>query len=200
MKTSSFRPLMAACAALALPLALSACVSVTTAPAGAYKVGSAQVTLGHEWSDISAIMFQRPAKVRLLSMDGPLLNRLYVTDGLVPGEFMVKPMAKERPTPTYRAGMSPNELVEFVSDSVSALDYQRVETENLRPAKFGSKDALRFDLKAKSKEGLDISGTALVAETAGKLYIVLYVAPTEHYYAAELPEVETVIGSVKPAA
>ena len=196
MNTSSARPLLAVCAALAL----SACVSITAAPAGPYKVGAAQVTLGHEWSDISAIMFQRPAKVRLLSMDGPLLNRLYVTDGLAPGEFMVKPMAKERPTPTYRAGMSPNELVEFVTDSVSALDYQRVETDNLRPAKFGASDAVRFDIKAKSKEGLDVSATALVAEAAGRLYVVLYIAPTEHYYAAELPEVETVIGSVKPAA
>jgi hypothetical protein len=196
MTFSSFRPLLAASAALAL----TACVSVTSAPAGPYKVGSAQVTLGHEWSDISAIMYARPAKVRLLSMDGPLLNRLYVTDGLAPGEFMVKPMAKERPTPTYRSGMSPTELVEFVSDSVAALDYQRVETDNLRPARFGDGDAFRVDLKAKSKEGLDVSATALIAEKAGKLYVVLYIAPTEHYYAAELPEIETVIGSVKPAA
>jgi hypothetical protein len=196
MKISSIRSALLLSAAA---LTLSACVSVVSAPAGPYKVGSAQVTLGHEWSDISAIMFARPAKVRLLSMDGPLLNRLYVTDGLAPGEFMVKPMTKERPTPTYRAGMSPNELVEFVSDSVAALDYQRVETDNLRPAKFGSSDALRFDIKAKSKEGLDVSATALVAENAGKLYVVLYIAPTEHYYAAELPEVETVIGSVKPS-
>ncbi|EJL34759.1 hypothetical protein PMI01_01452 [Caulobacter sp. AP07] len=197
MKTSSIGSTLALAA---IALTLGACVSVTSAPAGAYKVGASQVTLGHEWSDISAIMYQRPAKVRLLSMDGPLLNRLYVTDGLAPGEFMVKPLAKERPTPTYRAGMAPNELVEFVSDSVAALDYQRVETEDLRPAKFAGGDGLRFDLKAKSKEGLDVSGTALVAEKAGKLYVVLYIAPTEHYYAVELPEVETVIGSVKPAA
>ncbi|PTT11621.1 hypothetical protein, partial [Caulobacter sp. HMWF025] len=149
---------------------------------------------------ISAIMFARPAKVRLLSMDGPLLNRLYVTDGLAPGEFMVKPMAKERPTPTYRAGMSPAEQMEFVSDSMGALEYQRVETDNPRPAKFGTADALRFDLKAKTKEGLDISATALVAEHKERLYVVLYIAPTEHYFAAELPEVETVIGSVKPVA
>jgi hypothetical protein len=184
-------------AASALLMSLSACVSVTSAPAGPYKIGTATVTLGHEWSDISAIMFARPAKVRLLSMDGPLLNRLYVTDGLAPGEFMVKPAAKERPTPTYRAGMAPTELVEFVTDSVAALDYQRVETDNLRPAKVGSADGLRFDLKAKTKEGLDISGAAQVAEVGGKLYVVLFLAPSEHYYAAELPEVETVLGSVK---
>jgi len=194
------RPLRVCALVMAAGAVLSACASVTSAPAGPYTIGQAQVTLGHEWSDISAIMFARPAKVRLLSMDGPLLNRLYVTDGLAPGEFMVKPMAKERPTPTYRAGMSPAEQMEFVSDSMGALEYQRVETDNPRPAKFGTADALRFDLKAKTKEGLDISATALVAEHKERLYVVLYIAPTEHYFAAELPEVETVIGSVKPVA
>lgn len=184
-------------ACTAMLMSLSACAAVTSAPAGPYRIGATQVTLGHEWSDISAIMNQRPAKVRLLSMDGPLLNRLYLTDGLEPGEFIVKPLAKERPTPTYRAGMAPTELVEFVSDSVAALDYQRVETDNLRPAKVGSAEGLRFDLKAKTKEGLDISGSAQAAEVGGKLYVVLYLAPSEHYFAAELPEVETVLGSVK---
>ncbi|PTT75034.1 hypothetical protein DBR41_26765 [Pseudomonas sp. HMWF010] len=96
--------------------------------------------------------------------------------------------------------MSPAEQMEFVSDSMGALEYQRVETDNPRPAKFGTADALRFDLKAKTKEGLDISATALVAEHKERLYVVLYIAPTEHYFAAELPEVETVIGSVKPVA
>ncbi|WP_425999105.1 hypothetical protein [Caulobacter sp. DWR1-3-2b1] len=195
MKSFVVRVPVAVCAAA---LALSACVSVTTAPAGAYKVGASQVTLGHAWSDISAIMNGRPPKVRLLSMDGPLLNRLYVTDGLAPGEFMVKPVAKERPTPTYRAGMSPSEHIEFVADSMAALDYQRVEVEAPQPARFADARAVRFNLKAKTKEGLDTSATALVAEYKGKLYVVLYIAPTEHYFSTELPEVETVIGSVKP--
>jgi hypothetical protein len=197
MTLSSLRVPAFACVAA---LALGACVSVVSAPAGPYQVGAAQVTLGHEWSDISAVMNGRPPKVRLLSMDGPLLNRLYVTDGLAPGEFMVKPTARERPTPTYRAGMSPSERIEFVTDSMAALDYQRVEMDNPRPARFGKADAVRFDLKAKTKEGLDTSATALVAEYKGRLYVVLYIAPTEHYFAAELPEVETVLGSVRPAA
>ncbi|MFL5294819.1 MAG: hypothetical protein ACJ798_00415 [Phenylobacterium sp.] len=170
---------------------------MTSAPAGAFKVGTTgyQVTLGQEWSDVSQIMNGRPKNVRLLSLDGPALNRLYLSDGLAPGEFLVKPTAKEKPTPTYQKGMSPTELVEFVADSVSALDYQRVETGGLRPTKFAGSQALRFDIKGKTREGLEVAGTAAVAESGGKLYVILYLAPQEHYFQATLPEIEGVMKS-----
>ncbi len=185
----------AAVAVLLAPIA--ACASIADAPVGAFKVGESgyHVTLGREWADISQIMVARPKNVRLLSLDGPLLNRLYLSDGLTSGQFLVKPLAKDKPTPTYQKGMSPTELVEFVSDSVAALDYQRVETAGLRPVKLVGAEGLRFDLKAKTREGLEIAGTAAVAESGGKLYVILYLAPAEHYYKATLGDVEGVISS-----
>lgn len=177
-----------------LVAALAACVTVTSAKPGPYKVGSTYtVTLGREWSDVSAIMMARPKHVRLLSIDGPLLNRLYLTDGIAKGSFLVKPASKEAPTPTYRDGLSQTEIVEFVVDSVEAIGYERSESANIRPAKFGAADGLRFEVSAKTPEGLDMSGTALVAERGGKLFVILYVAPSEHYYAATLPEVERIM-------
>ena len=146
---------------------------------------------------VSNIMVGRPANMHLLSIDGPLLNRLYLTEGLAPGDFLVKPVAKERPTPTYRGGMSAHERVEFITDSVAALDYQRVDTTNLRPAIFNGVNGLRFDITAKTKDGLDMDGAAEVVEVAGKLYVMLYLAPHEHFFAATLPEVETVFASAK---
>ena len=188
-------------AALASALLLAGCVTVESAPSGDYAVGGAyRVTLGRQWSDISNIMVGRPANVHLLSIDGPLLNRLYLTEGLAPGDFLVKPAAKERPTPTYRASMTAHERVEFITDSVAALDYQRVETSNLRPAVFNGTNGLRFDITAKTKDGLDMDGSAEVVEIAGKLYVTLYLAPHEHFYAATLSEVETVFASAKAAA
>jgi hypothetical protein len=185
-------------AAAAVLLLATACATVTSAPAGAFKVGEGyQVMLGREWSDVSQIMNGRPKNVRLLSVDGPMLNRLYLSDGLAPGEFLVRPTAKEKPTPTYHKGMAPTELVEFVADSVSALDYQRVETTGLRPMKLAGADGLRFDIKAKTREGLEISGAAAVADIGGKLYVVLYLAPQEHYFQATLPEVEAVMTSAR---
>ena len=189
------------CAFAAAAALLVGCETVASAPAGDYAVGTAyRVTLGRQWSDVSAIMVGRPVKVRLLTVDGPLLNRLYLTDGLAPGDFLVKPAAKERPTPTWRAGLSPTEQVEFIADSVAALDYERVETQNLRPATFKGAPALRFDITAKTQGGLDMAGSAEVAQMGDKLFVLLYLAPHEHFYAATLPEVETVFASVKPGA
>ena len=183
-------------ALVAVSLALASCATVTDAPAGAYAVGADySVTLTRQWSDVSAIMNARPKKVHLLSIDGPLLNRLYLTEGLAPGDFMVKPTAKDKPTPTYRADLSATEVVEFVANSVSALDYQKVETSNLRPQPFAGGDALRFDIKAQSMDGLNISGSALASESHGKLYVILFLAPSEHYYDDGMSEVEKVMHS-----
>lgn len=194
------RLIKAAALMLVAALALSACASVTSAPVGPLSLGSGYaVTLGRDWSDISAIMAGRPKKVRLLSIDGPLLNRLYLTQGLVPGDVFIKPFAKEKPTPVVREAMSANERIEFVADCVAALDYQGVETTRPRPATLGGKPALRFDITARTTEGLDLKGSALAASIGGKLYVILYLAPAEHYFQATLPEVEAIMASARVA-
>ena len=185
-------------AAGALALSLAACATITSAPAGDYKVAAGYtVTLGRQWSDVTGAVFGQPKKVRLLSIDGIFLNRLYLIDGLKPGEFIVKAPSKDKPTPVYHSGMSPTELVEFVADSTAALGYERVETSRLRPVSVGGTDGVRFDVAAQTPEGLDIAGTAMVVERDGKLYVNLYLAPKEHYYDAYLPEVEKVFSSAR---
>jgi len=131
----------------------------------------------------------------VLSIDGPLLSRLYLTEGLAPGDALVQSTVKERPTPTYRADVSPTEVMEFVADSVSALGYAKVETSNPRPARFAGADAVRFDIACRTKDGLDVSGAALTAQRQGKLYLVLFLAPSEHYYGDVLAEVEAIMNS-----
>ena len=184
-------------AVLLVAISLAGCVSITSAPAGKYSVVKTyDVTLGQQWSDIT-VLFAKSKNVRVLSVDGPLLNRLYLAAGLAPGQYMVRPLRKELPTPTVKADMSATERIEFVSDSVAALDYQRVETSRPRPAKFGDADAVRFDLTAKTSEGLDIKGTAVVAEVGGKLHLILFLAPAEHYFQKDLAEVERLMASAR---
>jgi len=153
------------------------------------------LTLTRRWADVSPILPQRSKKVRVLSVDGPWLNRVYVARGLQPGEGMLKRQDKEHPVPSFHADMAPTELVEFATDSVSAMGYMRVETSKLRPARFGAADGLRFDLAAKTESGLEVQGTAQMAVAGKKLYVILYLAPAEHYYAATLPDVEEMMRS-----
>lgn len=176
-------------------LASTACAT-SSLVTGTYKVGNDyEITLQAGWADISRWMVFRPRGLRLLTADGPLLNRLYVTEGLKPSEFIVRPQSREQPTPTYRGGMSSRELVEFVTDSVAAMGYVRVESREVRPATFGAAPAIRFDIAAATPEGLEIAGAALLAERAKRLYLMLYLAPREHYFAARLGDVEKVFAS-----
>jgi hypothetical protein len=191
MMTPSRRALLGA--ALALPLAACATTTVT----GAYRVGrDYSVTLGSSWASLP----YQPRGLHLLTIDGPLLNSLYLTEGLSPGRFIVEPERRDRPTPTYRAGLSSRELVEFVADSVAALGYLDVETVSANPGKIGAADGIRFELAAKTARGLEIRGVGLIAERAGKAYTMFYLAPGEHYFEARLAEVESVFASATLAA
>jgi hypothetical protein len=175
---------------------LSACVSITAVPAGPYASGAHTVTLGRMWGDASAFA-GAPKTVRMLTIDGWQLNRLYVIDGLKSGDFFVRPASKEKPTPTFKAGMTPLEQVELVAESIAAMGYQRVETDGLRPAKIGGADGLRADISAKTPDGLDISGIAQLVEVQDRLYVLLYLAPTEHYFEATRAEVESIMASAR---
>lgn len=164
---------------------------------GQVESGGTTATLTREWSDITFLLNPRPRNVRMLSIDGPLLNRLYLAS-LEEGESLLRHTDRDTPRPTFRADMSDTELVEFVIDCV-AQEYQGPEANALRPQSFGVTPGVRFDLTAQTAEGLNMSGTALVARQGERLHIMLFLAPTEHYYGAFLPEVEAIFGTAGTA-
>lgn len=185
-------------AALAAVASLSACAAIKPVPAGPYASGGNQITVGRTWTDMGRL-FDASKGVRMLSIDGPQLNRLFVIDGLRAGEFIIRPASKERPTPTWKAGLTPTEQVEFLADSLAAMQYHRVETDNLRPVKVGERGGVRFDISAQTVDGLNISGIAQLVEAGDRLYVLLYLAPTEHYFDATRAEVESIMASARVA-
>lgn len=157
---------------------------------GRVESGDATVVLAREWSDITFMLpSPRPRNVKMLSIDGPLLNRLYIAT-LAPGESLLRPGDRDTPRPTYRDDMGDSEIVEFVIDCI-AQEYQGPEASALRPQNFGAAPGVRFDIGTRTAEGLEIAGTALAARVGERLSLMLFLAPREHYYAALLPEVET---------
>lgn len=183
-------------AALGAALALSACTTVTLAPAGSYAVGkSSSVTLNRAWSDFTPVMGLK--KVRMLSIDGPLLNRLYLSEALVAGDYIVQPAnRREATTPAYDASMSVTEQVEFVANSVTALAYERVATSGVRPVQVNGQRGVRFDIEAATKEGLLIKGRGQAVKAGDRLYVAIYLAPGEHYFAESLASAEAAMDSV----
>lgn len=175
--------------------ALSGCATSSLVPQGSYTAnGAFRVTLQRPWSDLTNYMMPRPPGVRLLSIDGPMLNRLYLAT-IDPGGSLVRPRDRDTPRPTYRADMGDTEIVEFIVDCV-AVEFQSPESSALRPQSFGALPGVRFDLSSRTEAGLDIAGTALAARGANdKLNAMLYLAPCEHYYAQLLPDVEAAFAS-----
>ncbi|MFT3996276.1 MAG: hypothetical protein QM667_12570 [Asticcacaulis sp.] len=181
---------------------LSACGGATLAPKGALAVGTGySVNLSRDWSDISTFYYNRAKKVKILSIDGPGLNRLFVSEGLTAADpLMVHPQKgdnKNAPAPRGKANMSYSEQIEFVSTSLSALDYQKIETSTPRPVDLNGTRAVRFDITAKTPEGLNIKGLAQAASKGGHGYYIIYLAPEEHYYGLSLNDATATMDSAK---
>lgn len=184
-------------AAATASMTLTACgPSIVLAPAGPYLLGEASATLGRDWTDFSPAIPGTP-KVRMLTIDGPLLNRLYLTEGLVQGDVLVAPQARrEATTPTYDPAMTVTEQVEFITDSVTAMGYERVTSSDPRPVQVSGARGVRFDVEGVSTDGLNYRGRAQAVKSGDTLYVAIYLAPTEHYFQATLASAEATMDSI----
>ena len=193
-----------ALAGMATSLLLAGCVSgPTLAPAGSLAVGDGySVTLDRNWSDVTGSMgIGKAPKVRVLTVDGVLLERLHVSQGLTSADpLMVSQTTGDTtnsPALRGKGDMSLSEQMEFVAQSVTALDYHKVETANPKPVQVGAVKGVRFELTAVTSEGLNIKGLAQAVSSNGKSYYIVYLAPAEHYYDAYLKNVTAVMDSAK---
>jgi len=178
--------------AAVLVLLLSACATgPTLAPKGAFTQGKNSVALDRDWSLYPTGM---GPKTKMLTLDGPMLNRLYVSDGLDANTpLFVSPTKGDtasNPAPRGKANMSLSEQIEYVATAVGALDYQKIETSAPKPVTIGDAKGVRFEIRAKTSEGLNIRGLAQAVSKSGLNYYVVYLAPESHYYATSLAAVQ----------
>ncbi|MEG1452603.1 hypothetical protein [Brevundimonas sp.] len=170
-------------AAVALMAAVSACVSITEV-SGPLKVGQGTYTLDRSWNDVTSVTSQQKG-IRLLTLDGPTLNSLYLSEGLKEGQFLARPNSRrEKTTPSWRTDMGVLEQVEFVRDSVEAYGFTRVESASPRPVTVSEQRGVRFDLTATTAAGLQIKGFGQLVAKDGAAYVAIYLAPAEHFYPA----------------
>ncbi|OXE36648.1 MAG: hypothetical protein CGW95_06380 [Phenylobacterium zucineum] len=135
--------------------------------------------------------------MRTLTLDGHLLNCLYLTDGLKVGQSLVPAVSKDQPIPVYRKAMSVTEQVEFVTDSLTAMGFASADASGLSRAVVSGKTGVRFDIKAVNPDGLQISGMAQVLESDDRLYVAVFLAPTEHYFKEGQSEAARILASLK---
>jgi hypothetical protein len=142
------------------------------------------------WSRLS------DGKWEVWTVDGPGLAAIQFLEGLKDGEPLFR-TADAQKRVTFRATMSPSELVELLVDGLASVGAQRITVTNLRPQKFGSVDGFRCELAYVTRTGLDKLGIAAGGIIGGRLHLVLYTGTRLHYYEAHRENAERIIQSIR---
>jgi hypothetical protein len=164
-------------------LLLSGCVTgPQLAPAGDFVAGSYTVPLKQDWTSMD-IKTGKGKPAKLLTMDGTMLNAVYLISDLEEGDSLLKERKKENPVPKFSADFSDLEMIEFLTDNLErGQGFLNVETTNVEPSEFKGEDAVQFEFSAVNADGLKLHGKSLLGMKDDKLNIILYYAPAIYYY------------------
>lgn len=184
----------AACAGL---LVLAACASqggrlVSAGPG--IRVFDMQVDSTLDWARI------RMPRTEYWTIDGLPLNEFVVVSAVKPNEhvFLGTRERKRRPDgPWYRPGMRPDEIRDIILDGLREDGWTKVRADNLRPARFGATEGLRFDARLVHPGGLHYQATFGAVQRNGRLTHFFWLAPSEHYYPRDEAAVARMFESIR---
>jgi hypothetical protein len=143
---------------------------------------------------------EKGPRVEVWTIDGVPLNRFLVVSKIKPNEhvFLAAKERKSRPDgPWFRPGMRPDEIRDVILDAYREGGWSRLTSSNLRPARFGDVDGLRFEVTMTSESGLIYKAQFGAAEVDGKLTHFEWTAPAEHYYDRDAAVVDKMFASIR---
>jgi len=184
---------------VATAILLGACATVgysLVAP-GPIILADLQVNAGSGWNLAPAQATPSARKTsQTWTKDGLLLDRLMIIPAVNDGESILVSRDQSAALPPFRANMLPNELEELTKSTLVKLFGEGnavVSTENLRPWKFAEHRGVMFDLNAAVTESPDYRGMVGAMIVEQKLYMLMFIAATPHYYDKHKAEVEELI-------
>lgn len=139
-------------------------------------------------------------RAQIWTMDGELLNLLYLVHTVREGEyiFLGERQSKRRPDgPFYHRGMREDEIRDLITDGLFGAGFIGVEAENLRPATFGGREGLRFDLRMANPEGLAYQGLVAAFEHEKGLALAIFIAPAEYYFPRDGEKVSRMLDTLR---
>ncbi len=159
---------------------------------GEQRIGSRySITTSTAWSHVSG-------NPQNWTIDGPGLGLLQTWGGLGTGDALIRKQGRRMPQ--FRSSFGPLEVAEMVADTIEIIiPGADVETADFRPVAFGSRDGFRFQINYVRK-GLPMRGTAAGSIHRGRLDLILFTAPAEHYFDLRTGEIDRIIASVKTPA
>lgn len=162
---------------------------------GAQRVGSRlTIDAGMEWTRMQGMREQ------LWTIDGPQLNSLHLIPQVREREFIFlgKRQTNRRPDGAfYRRGMRSDELRDLIVDGMRAAGAVNVAVSNLRPAYFGGREGLRFEMAMATDAGLKYQAMAAAFEHENGLALALFYAPSEYYYPRDQARVSAMLDTLR---
>ena len=93
--------------------------------------------------------------------------------------------------------MREDELRDLVSDGLLNAGFIGVSPSNLRPATFGDRAGLRFDLDLQTAEGLQYQGLVAMFEHDKGLALAIFIAPREYYFPRDGAKVSRMLDTLR---
>jgi hypothetical protein len=161
--------------------------------------GRLVVTPPRPWNRQRTTFFVDIREVEDWTLDGPYLDGISFVTGLKSGRYLVRQSKRaDQQVPKFRSDMTPPEIAAML-ESLYRVRGGAVEfrTLALKPRTFVGASGFQFDFEHLDDDELWRKGRAVGAVIDGQLYLILFDAARSHYYAAALPDFESIVASAQ---
>ena len=178
--------------ALAVLMLAAACTPplVATPPTEPIQIGFYSVVPQIQWN---RSMYSAS---EAWTIDGYALQALRFVS-VADGETFSGEKDTDGKAPVFRKTMLPNELQEFMIETLVGNGWTSVKPAGLKPAKFGDLPGFRFTFSMKSDDGLEYDGSALGTVKDDTLHLIVYMGTRLHYYPKYAKDVEKLFASIR---
>ena len=151
------------------------------------------------WNRHRSILWSDVGDVEDWTLNGPYLDGISFVSGLKSGRYLIRQSRRaDQQVPKFRSDMTPPEIVAMLETLYrvkgGAVDFR---TLSLQPRPFLGANGFQLDYEHLDSDELWRKGRAVGAVINGQLYLILYDAARSHYYAAALPDFESIVGSAQ---
>lgn len=108
-----------------------------------------------------------------------------------------KAQEPDEKTPVFRQTMIPNEIQDFLVETLSVNGWASVKPAGLAPAKFGDLPGFRFSFSMLDEDGLAFDGMTIGAVKDGTLHMIVYIGTHLHYFPKHQKDVEKLFASIR---
>jgi hypothetical protein len=161
--------------------------------------GSLSVSAPRPWNRHRPVLFEDINEVEDWTLNGPILDGMSFVTGLKDGRYLIRQRrSADQQVPRFREEMTPPEIAAMLESLYrvrgGAVDFR---TLGIQPRPFLGASGFQFDYEHLDNDELWRRGRAVGAVINGRLYLILLDAARMHYYAATLPDFESVVASAR---